>query len=101
MPFKVADCDYRPREPTCSALASPLAKANHLPARREEDERPEPLLTQKDAGNFLRLSESWLAKARMRGDGPPYVKVGRAIRYRQDVLVQWLGSQQRLSTSEE
>jgi hypothetical protein len=37
----------------------------------------------------------------MRGDGPPYVKVGRAIRYRQDVLVQWLGSQQRLSTSEE
>jgi hypothetical protein len=86
---------------SCGALASPLTKANHLPARREEDERSEPLLTPKDAGNFLRLSESWLAKARMRGDGPPYVKLGRAIRYRQGALVQWLRSRQRLSTSEE
>jgi hypothetical protein len=31
------------------------------------------LLTTKDAADLLRLSTSWLAKARMRGDGPPYV----------------------------
>ena len=43
-----------------------------MPRRIEEDERAERLLTAKDAGNLLRLSESWLAKARMRGDGPPY-----------------------------
>jgi predicted DNA-binding transcriptional regulator AlpA len=72
-----------------------------MPARREEDERPEQLLTAKDAGNFLRLSESWLAKARMRGDGPLYVKLGRAIRYREGALVQWLRSRQRLSTSDQ
>ena len=54
-----------------------------MPRRIEEDERAERLLTAKDAGNLLRLSESWLAKARMRGDGPPYVKLGRAIRYRE------------------
>ena len=60
----------------------------------------ERLLTPKEAANVLRLSLSWLAKARMRGDGPPYVKLGRAIRYREGALVQWLRSRQRLSTSE-
>ena len=61
----------------------------------------ERLLTPKDAANFLRVSPSWLAKARMRGDGPPYVKLGRAIRYREGALLQWLRSRQRLSTSEQ
>ena len=28
----------------------------------------------------------------MRGDGPPYVKLGRAIRYREGALVQWMKS---------
>ena len=72
-----------------------------MPRRIEEDERAERLLTAKDASNLLRLSESWLAKARMRGDGPPYVKLGRAIRYREGALLQWLRSRQRLSTSEQ
>ena len=61
----------------------------------------EHLLTPKDAANLLRLSDSWLAKARMRGDGPPYVKLGRAIRYREGALLQWLRSRQRSSTSEQ
>ena len=65
-----------------------------------ESPRVERLLTAKEAANFLRLSSSWLAKARMRGDGPPYVKLGRSIRYREGVLVQWMKSCVRLSTSE-
>jgi predicted DNA-binding transcriptional regulator AlpA len=60
----------------------------------------ESLLTPKEAAQFLRLSLSWLAKARMRGDGPPYVKPGRSVRYRKGDLVQWLKSRARLSTSE-
>ena len=72
-----------------------------MPRRIEEDERAERLLTAKDAANLLRVSQSWLAKARMRGDGPPYVKLGRAIRYREGTLLQWLRSRQRLSTSEQ
>ena len=40
-----------------------------------------PLLTAKDAAVRLKVSLSWLAKARMRGDGPPYICVGRSIRY--------------------
>ena len=62
------------------------------------DER---LLTAREAADFLRLSLSWLAKARMRGDGPPYVKLGRSVRYREGALVQWLKSRARLSTSEQ
>ena len=60
----------------------------------------EPLLTARDAANFLRLSESWLAKARMRGDGPPYVKIGRSVRYGESALLQFMKSRLRLSTSE-
>jgi hypothetical protein len=35
------------------------------------------LLTPAEAAKFLRISESWLAKARMRGDGPPFIRIGR------------------------
>jgi hypothetical protein len=59
-----------------------------------------PLLTAKEAGVRLKVSLSWLAKARMRGDGPPYIRVGRSIRYAEPALVQWMRSRQRLSTSE-
>jgi predicted DNA-binding transcriptional regulator AlpA len=60
----------------------------------------ERLLTPKEATQFFRLSLSWLAKARMRGDGPPYVKLGRSVRYREGDLVRWLKSRARQSTSE-
>jgi hypothetical protein len=58
------------------------------------------LLTVSEAAGFLRLSHSWLAKARMRGDGPPYSKLGGSIRYLESTLVRWLKVRQRLSTSE-
>ena len=59
------------------------------------------LLTPKEASKLLKVSLSWLAKARMRGDGPPYIRVGRAIRYAEAALLQWMKSRQRLSTSEQ
>ena len=61
----------------------------------------ERLLTPKEAAHLLRVSLSWLAKARMRGDGPPYIKIGRAVRYTEAALLQWMKSRQRLSTSEQ
>jgi predicted DNA-binding transcriptional regulator AlpA len=59
------------------------------------------LLTPKETAEFLRVSLSWLAKARMRGDGPPFVKIGRGVFYREGALLQWLESKERLSTSEQ
>ena len=58
------------------------------------------LLTATDAATFLRLSPSWLAKARRRGDGPPYVKIGRSVRYDEGTLAEWTKSHLRLSTHE-
>jgi len=60
-----------------------------------------PLLTPNEAAVRLKVSLSWLAKARMRGDGPPYFCVGRAIRYAEAALIQWVKSRQRLSTSQQ
>ena len=59
------------------------------------------LLTPKEAARVLKVSLSWLAKARMRGDGPPYIRIGRSIRYTEAALIQWMKSRQRLSTSEQ
>ena len=60
----------------------------------------EDLLTSKEAALYLRMSVSWLAKARMRGDGPPYMMFGRSIRYGEGGLVRWMRSCVRQSTSE-
>jgi predicted DNA-binding transcriptional regulator AlpA len=69
-----------------------------------EAQKPPPpivLLTAKEASRVLKLSPSWLAKARMRGDGPPYLRLGRAVRYSEGGLLQWMKSRTRMSTSEQ
>ena len=53
-----------------------------------------------DAARFLGLAESTLAKMRLRGDGPMYVKCGRAVIYRECDLDAWLASLKRKSTSQ-
>ena len=60
----------------------------------------ERLLIPNEAADRLRVSLSWLAKARMSGDGPAFVRVGRSIRYPEAALLQWIRARQRLSTSE-
>jgi len=56
-------------------------------------------LTPKQAAQLMNLSVSWLAKRRLAGDGPPYVKLGGAVRYAETSLQQWMKGQQRISTS--
>lgn len=58
------------------------------------------LLTPQEAAGFLRLSVSFLAKARMRGDGPRYRKLSRAVRYVKSDLSDWLKACAKTSTSE-
>src|SRR5262249_50194023 len=71
-----------------------------VPKAAPELKSGERLLTPKEAANLLRLSTSGLAKARMRGDGPPYVKPCRSVLYPEGTLIQWVKSRTRLSTSE-
>jgi predicted DNA-binding transcriptional regulator AlpA len=46
-----------------------------------------------------KTSESYWNKLRVAGDGPPYVKVGRLVRYRPSDVETWLASLTRSSTS--
>jgi len=65
------------------------------------DDTPiERALTPKETAAILGVSESFLAKKRMSGDGPPYVTMGRNVRYLPSRLRGWIKSQERLSTSE-
>jgi hypothetical protein len=57
----------------------------------------ERLLTPRETADRLRVSMSWLAKARMQGSGPPFVKFGRCIRYDEGALAQWTKAHRRLS----
>ena len=52
-----------------------------------------------EAAHFLGLSQSWLAKLRLTGDGPPYMKMGRQVRYSQADLLRWAELSLRHSTS--
>ncbi len=54
---------------TCKSTNS----ADRLPA--------EDMLTPREFAKTQKVSLSWLAKARKRGDGPPFVRFGRSVRY--------------------
>jgi len=56
----------------------------------------EEMLTAKEVATEMKISTSWLAKRRMDGDGPPYIKVGRSIRYMRTEIMQWMRSRQRM-----
>jgi hypothetical protein len=60
----------------------------------------DPLLTTTEVAERLRVSQSFLAKARVTGCGPRFIKVGRSCRYRISDLESYERSRARTSTSE-
>jgi hypothetical protein len=48
------------------------------------------MFTEKDAAEYLKCSTGWLRKMRLYGGGPPYVKIGRMVRYRQEDLAEFV-----------
>jgi excisionase family DNA binding protein len=57
------------------------------------------LLTTEEAAKFLNVSTAYLARKRVDGDGPTYVKLGRAVRYSESSLRQFIKARTRTSTS--
>jgi hypothetical protein len=55
-------------------------------------DEPDALLTEIEAADLLRLSIRTLQAWRARGYGPPFVRAGRAIRYRRRDLVAWVNA---------
>jgi predicted DNA-binding transcriptional regulator AlpA len=57
------------------------------------------LLTTAEVADRLRVSTSFLAKARVTGLGPRFIKIGRSCRYRLSDLDEYERSRARTSTS--
>jgi predicted DNA-binding transcriptional regulator AlpA len=53
------------------------------------------LLEPKETAAFLKVSLSWLAKARATNEGPPFVRIGRCVRYSKAALLRWIKSRER------
>lgn len=55
---------------------------------------------QKEASQRWSIPEATLEKWRVRGGGPPFIKIGRSIRYDFAVGDRWFTDRQRQSTSD-
>lgn len=54
---------------------------------------PSRLLKDSEVQELLGVSRSFLAIGRMKGEGPPYVRVGNSVRYNPDDLRTWIHEQ--------
>jgi predicted DNA-binding transcriptional regulator AlpA len=68
----------------------PAAKSNEIDS----------LLHPVEVAKLLGVSRSWLAKSRLTGTGPRFIKIGRAVRYARSAVREFILSRQRHSTSE-
>lgn len=55
------------------------------------------LLTERQVAELLEVSIRTLQAWRMQNDGPPYIKVGFAVRYDPADLEEWLQARKRVS----
>ena len=59
-----------------------------------------PRMRTRAASNYTGLAESTLEKMRVRGDGSPFIRIGRAVLYDPDDLDAWLAAGRKKSTSD-
>lgn len=50
------------------------------------------LLRERDMEASYRLTVAWLRRARRERRGPPYLKIGRMVRYRRSDVEAWLAN---------
>ena len=58
------------------------------------------MLREQEVADFLNLKVATLRRWRWSGDGPPFVKLNGAVRYRQSDLEAYIEAQTRHSTSD-
>jgi predicted DNA-binding transcriptional regulator AlpA len=59
------------------------------------------LLEPAEVARRLRRPKNWLAKLRITGGGPKFLKIGGAVRYRHSDVEAWLAGCERASTATE
>lgn len=58
------------------------------------------LLSTREEAKKLGISHRTLEGLRLKGGGPPFVKLGRSVRYDETDVDMWLASRRRRSTSD-
>jgi predicted DNA-binding transcriptional regulator AlpA len=61
----------------------------------------ENLLSENEISQIFGRSIPTLQKDRLRGNGPPFIKIGRLVRYSPSAVQAWLDDQVRRSTSDQ
>jgi hypothetical protein len=59
-----------------------------------------PLLTEREAAEFVRHAPGTLQNKRVNGDGPAFLKVGAKVLYRREDLLAWVEGHRRTSTAD-
>lgn len=59
------------------------------------------LLTEEELCLYLKKSQAWAQRARLEGNGPPFVKIGRTPMYSAIKVEHWIMKTERISTCEE
>ena len=59
------------------------------------------LLSTADYGKLTRRKPQSIRRERMRGDGPPYIRLGRCVFYRATDIEEWFESKKVRNTAEE
>lgn len=75
-------------------------RADEVAERVADNADPDENLTESQAVVLTGYSAQWFQRGRWAGYGPPYVKVGRMVRYRRGDLVAWLRERVHKSTAE-
>lgn len=57
-------------------------------------------VTTTEAGRIVGFPPSTLSTWRSRGGGPPFLKIGAAVRYQRRALFEWLAARQRTNTAD-
>lgn len=70
------------------------------PAGRPIPRDPDALLFGAEAASLVALSIRTFEALRLRGGGPPFIKLGRAVRYRRGDVLAWAAGKLRRSTSD-
>lgn len=59
------------------------------------------LLSRSEVHTHFGLTQRYLEVAAVKGNGPPFVKLGRAVRYRVGDIRNWIEARRVTSTSQE
>ena len=65
----------------------------------DEQKNPDPNLTPADASACIGLAEQTLARMRVEGRGPRFLKLGSRVFYKRSAIDEWLKERERTSTS--